>query len=1550
MTTRYRYIVLPIVLIALLAAFSVPASAVTGGCPSETKYSETIHGGIYYVAQAPPSAVFTDVPDGIKLARLYTGAWGGSPGGCEDFSLTINDFTTETYHACDPVTYPERCSVIDTPECRDYVTGCGVHFIAYNATPHIVPGDNTISTSVPSYYGYVLGLLVVYEDPSMPEITYWINEGSPLMISDSGCDPDSDEIFINFDGTTGSTNAMKYWTLGFPSNSAVNPELNGNDIGAPDLMSYLYRWDNIPTSHLNPSSNLFYYYHPNAEYERVYSAVLMLEHGEPSPDITPPYTDGHNPAKGATDVPLDTNIVVHVSDNGTGVDQSTIVMAVEGSVVTPGITGDKYDYTLTYDPTNDFDHGQVVDVTVNASDLNGTPNVMTTDSYLFTIQELEPSTPFLITDWVNNSAGSPVNNPLVNVTNTNTSEVFTAEATADSNYYQILVSSEDISAGNVLHFYASDSSNVEEFDHTVTESEMNAGGFEENITIRFPYTDLVVTEIDAYHNATGYPACFNLSNEIDVTVENIGTNAATSSHVSLYIDGEFYGKQSVPVIDPGCNATVQFGWTPTGTDCEDGGTPITYTLRAVADCDGEIEEENEGNNESTTEVTAYWAGYSADESLSTAFHGTIHGGLNFTTGDGVYTSLYSPGVSTDIHYDITLPDGASVELARLNVYYTWSKIGTTGVYPSMEVSITNASGTYTLSTAAEYNDRPCDTPAITYDYPFGNYVYDLSPYVTESGTYTVTVENIGATGHSFAIEPPGMVMLYNDSTKPEYEYWILEGADVLEGGRRGGAGNLALGECINNATIEGTIDLSSMESATLGLATPWGGDGGDPSYLYFNGAEIGKDVYHGYSSQYSETLNGVSMHIGSTHAQMGVNLTDVTGRLAASNNIVGQGDDGDSMLVANVFMLVERSGAKQDDVANADQSVSGTMSGSYLDTHASDDVCESITEVLSTGSPAKNQYSYLEHKWTVDVTGGSEVTFYLEAYHSSSTDGDDFVFAYSTDDNIYTDMVTVTKTADDDTYQTYGLPFDLSGPVYIRVMDTDQSAGNQDLDAIHIDHLFIRSVLAPPSYGVTTTIDEASQTVSPGNSTTYTVRVKNSGDLDASYSVVMSGTAVDEATIDVSPLNWNTGTLAPDAENVQTVTVSTTASTPETTYTLTATATCDQDASVTDSVTSDLVVSSAGYTDDKANGDTSVAGAVTGNYPDTYESDNVYESITEVLSTGNPAKNQYSHLEHKWTVSVTGGNSVTFYLEAYHSQSSDGDDFVFAYSTDDSTYTDMATVTKTADDDTYQTYDLPGDLSGTVYIRVMDTDQSIGNKDIDTINIDHLFIRSESGPLSYGVTVTIDEASRTVAPEEGTTYTVRVKNTGDLDASYSVVMSGTAVDETTIGVDPLNWNIGTLAPNAENVTTVTVSTTASTPETAYTLTAAATCDQDASVTDSTTSDLVVSSATNAMHIVSIDMSLKTAGLNINAIALVTIVDAAGAPVEGATVEGHWSGATSDTDSGVTVASGEVALSSDKLKSPLSGTVFTFTVDDVSLAGWAYDSGANAGTSDSITVP
>ena len=87
------------------------------------------------------------------------------------------------------------------------------------------------------------------------------------------------------------------------------------------------------------------------------------------PDTTAPYVNGHAPSQGASNVAKDTDIIVHVCDDGEGVDISTIVMKVNGVTVTPTITGTSADYILTYSPGSDFNNEEVVTVTVEADDL-----------------------------------------------------------------------------------------------------------------------------------------------------------------------------------------------------------------------------------------------------------------------------------------------------------------------------------------------------------------------------------------------------------------------------------------------------------------------------------------------------------------------------------------------------------------------------------------------------------------------------------------------------------------------------------------------------------------------------------------------------------------------------------------------------------------------------------------------------------------------------------------------------------------------------------------------------------------------------------------------------------------------------------------------------------------------------------------------------------------------------------------------------------------------------------------------------------------------------
>jgi hypothetical protein len=70
-------------------------------------------------------------------------------------------------------------------------------------------------------------------------------------------------------------------------------------------------------------------------------------------------------------------------DADEGVDRSSIVMRVNGNTVNPTITGNTYDYTVSYDPPGGLS-GDVV-VTIDASDLASPANMMTRETYSFSV-------------------------------------------------------------------------------------------------------------------------------------------------------------------------------------------------------------------------------------------------------------------------------------------------------------------------------------------------------------------------------------------------------------------------------------------------------------------------------------------------------------------------------------------------------------------------------------------------------------------------------------------------------------------------------------------------------------------------------------------------------------------------------------------------------------------------------------------------------------------------------------------------------------------------------------------------------------------------------------------------------------------------------------------------------------------------------------------------------------------------------------------------------------------------------------------------------------
>ncbi|HPO20029.1 MAG TPA: hypothetical protein PLO07_12635 [Rubrivivax sp.] len=80
-------------------------------------------------------------------------------------------------------------------------------------------------------------------------------------------------------------------------------------------------------------------------------------------------------------------------------------------------------------------------------------------------------------------------------------------------------------------------------------------------------------------------------------------------------------------------------------------------------------------------------------------------------------------------------------------------------------------------------------------------------------------------------------------------------------------------------------------------------------------------------------------------------------------------------------------------------------------------------------------------------------------------------------------------------------------------------------------------------------------------------------------------------------------------------------------------------------------------------------------------------------------------------------------------------------------------------------------------------------------------------------------------------------------------------------------------------------------------------------------------------------------------AAVTVRDADGRPVPGATVSGKWSGLVAGNASAASASNGLASLVSPRTKK--SGT-FVFTVTGISLNGYTYQPSLNAESSDSIT--
>ncbi len=213
---------------------------------------------------------------------------------------------------------------------------------------------------------------------------------------------------------------------------------------------------------------------------------------------------------------------------------------------------------------------------------------------------------------------------------------------------------------------------------------------------------------------------------------------------------------------------------------------------------------------------------------------------------------------------------------------------------------------------------------------------------------------------------------------------------------------------------------------------------------------------------------------------------------------------------------------------------------------------------------------------------------------------------------------------------------------------------------------------------------------------------------------------------------------------------------------------------------------------------------------------------------------------------------------------------------------------------------------------------------------------------------TANNSARTLIDIQSSTVTVLAADCGT-DTTPPATPTGLGATPRDRAVD-LNWddNTDTVANYKvyRNSTAIATPTASAYPDTGLT-NGASYCywvtALDSSGNESQPSNQVCATPAapaRVVHVSDLDRSAKGKGKSgkWEASATVTIRDAAGSPVAGATVNGNWSGALSRSNSGVTGSGGSVTLATGQIS---GGTSVTFTVTGVAGSGLTYNAAANS---------
>ncbi|MCU0642739.1 MAG: carboxypeptidase regulatory-like domain-containing protein [bacterium] len=100
-------------------------------------------------------------------------------------------------------------------------------------------------------------------------------------------------------------------------------------------------------------------------------------------DSIAPRIEFHYPADQATEVPLDTNVIIDIVDDLSGIDRNSIMLLKNNQPVVPKITGDLYRLRLIYQPESGFLYNDQIKMNLTVSDLAKQTNTLADSQFTF---------------------------------------------------------------------------------------------------------------------------------------------------------------------------------------------------------------------------------------------------------------------------------------------------------------------------------------------------------------------------------------------------------------------------------------------------------------------------------------------------------------------------------------------------------------------------------------------------------------------------------------------------------------------------------------------------------------------------------------------------------------------------------------------------------------------------------------------------------------------------------------------------------------------------------------------------------------------------------------------------------------------------------------------------------------------------------------------------------------------------------------------------------------------------------------------------------------